>query len=191
MFLTALAVAELLAADPTPKQADPYYAGGAAPQAISKTQPTRTSPSEFACSVDTMLKGQACVFDAEAPPGAAPVNAVAQSKENQKAAAQVVRRLCEHHAQKTPASAGPKARPQAQATCEKSLTPQVIDCSLDGTEALLDASGRFSPKAQKCYFDMATALQRLTTAAAMDTVQRQGLDDSSPKEEKPKHSLSL
>ena len=82
MIWTALPVALALAAEP-------FYAGGAPPQAINKSQHLRTSPSEFACSIDTMLKGQACVFDAEAPSKAAPVNVQAQSKENQKAAAQV------------------------------------------------------------------------------------------------------
>ncbi len=185
MIWTALPVALALAAEP-------FYAGGAPPQAINKSQHLRTSPSEFACSIDTMLKGQACVFDAEAPSKAAPVNVQAQSKENQKAAAQVVRQACQQHAQKTAKlSSGDKARPQAQAACEKAMAKHAIDCSLEGAEALLDAQGRFSSKAQACYFDMATAFQKLTTADAMDTVRREGLDDSTPAEEKTKQSLSL
>jgi|CXWL01.1.fsa_nt_gi hypothetical protein len=192
MIWTALPLALALAADPSAtKQADPYYAGGAAPQAISKTQHLRTSPSEFACSIDTMIKGQACVFDAEGPTRAVPVDAAAQGRENQKAAGQVVRQACQQHAQKTPLSQGANARPQVQLACEKSMARYAVDCSLDGVEALLDAKGRFSTKAQQCYFDMATALQKLTTADAMDTVRREGLDDSSPKDEKAKHSLSL
>lgn len=192
MIWTALPLAMALAADPSAKkQAEPYYAGGAAPQAISKTQHLRTSPSEYACSTETLLKGQACVFDAEGPTKAAPVDVQAQGRENQKAAAQVVRQACQQQAQKTPISAGANARPQAQLACEKSMARYAIDCSLDGAEALLDGKGRFSSKAQQCYFEMATALQKLTTADAMDTVRREGLDDSSPKEEKAKHSLSL
>jgi hypothetical protein len=106
-------------------------------------------PTAWACTVDTLREGRECVFEAE-PSTTTPGQE--QAAANVRTLRQAVPALCAEAAQ--PPSGGASDRALA-ALCERSLVPAAEGCGLEGAVAVVDARGRFSPRARSCYRGLA------------------------------------
>ncbi|MFZ5441210.1 MAG: hypothetical protein ACOZQL_14470 [Myxococcota bacterium] len=132
------------------------FLGGASPTPASKPGPVDQAPSLLACSTTTLRDSSRCVFDARPEARATDAAKKKQAVENVELARRVSAGLC---AERAPSTLSQPEKQRRIAGCVKSTALAAEGCSLDGAEVLLDAEGRFSPLARRCYTELATALQ--------------------------------
>ncbi len=113
-----------------------------------------TSPTAWSCTVETLVSGVECVFETEAEPVTNPDK---QAVENARKAAALAKQACARAARR---SVEPIPDPSVLAACKGQFVEKAMACGIDGTSALLDSSGRFSPEMRVCYFAMADVLAR-------------------------------
>ena len=131
-------------------QTDPRYLGGAAPHAMNEVGPVDERPSVHSCTVETLRSRTGCMLEGRPP---AATDRAAQARANVTLARETGEALCRLHA---------ATAPDGEATlrgCFKRIEIASKVCALEGAEALLDAEGDFSRRAQRCYSELAAATQ--------------------------------
>lgn len=113
-----------------------------------------TSPTGYACTVETLLDGSTCVFESDA----APTGPEAQHR----SMADLGEKICAAAA-RPPGEARPD--PGVQAVCVAEVRKSVRRCA-DDKAPLLDGAGRFLPSARACYAALGDVLARARTLAA-------------------------
>ncbi len=141
-------------------QAEPRYAGGAAPHPMNSVGPADPRPSAIACSTETLRARSACVLDGR-PMWA--TDKGQQLLDNRRIAASVGESLCREGAEALAAEA--RDRGERLKSCLTRVQQAAKSCELDGVEALLDAAGLFSSRAGVCYAELAGAAQLLAVPA--------------------------
>jgi hypothetical protein len=149
LLVTALAAALARAEEPAPA-ADPRLF--AEPSADS-------SPTPYACNVETLSSGARCIFESLAPQASDPRR---QAVENAQAAARLADALCAKAA-RHPQEPIPDA--DVLASCKRTFVEKAMGCGADGTRPILDEGGRFGPEFRVCYSAMSEALARARTMA--------------------------
>lgn len=119
-----------------------------------------TSPTGWACTVETLASGAECVFESEAP---AAGDAARQAVENAAAAAKLGDGLCAKAARHP---YDPIPDPDVLSACRRSFTERAMACGADGTRPLLDAEGRFGAEFRVCYAALGGVLARARTMAS-------------------------
>lgn len=151
MVLLAAAVARAEAPRPPPAADPRLYA----PPSV------REEATGFACSVETLVSGAACVLESDAP---ASTDTAAQAKDNEALAASLSGWACTFAAR---ALGDPAADRDVMAPCEKAFKAQALGCGADGARALLDGRGLFAPEARRCYAALGDVLATTRTMAAL------------------------
>jgi hypothetical protein len=118
------------------------------------------SPTSFACTVETLLTGAACVFEGQAPPAA---DAGKQAEENGRTAAALGNRAC---ARASKLASEARADEAVLAACHREFAQSAAGCAAEGSAPLLDAEGRFGAGARPCYAAMAGVLAKARLMAA-------------------------
>lgn len=116
-------------------------------------QPDRT-PTAWACTVDTLISGKDCLFEASAEPVA---DRMAQKTENVRFAQKLAQTACARAVK--PASGQQVDKPLGD-LCQREFTAAAESCGVDGQSVLVDGQGRFAPSAIGCYRALADVLQR-------------------------------
>ncbi len=114
-----------------------------------------SSPTGFACTVDTLISGADCVFEGD--PNLAPAAGTTSWS-----TASASETLCAA-ASRPPSEARPDAG--VRSACEADVSRSLERCARPGT-VLLDPGGRFLPSARACYAAIGNALARARTLAA-------------------------
>jgi hypothetical protein len=142
-------------------QSDSRYLSGASPHPLNQVGPVDESPGVNPCSVTTLRQRAGCTFEGSPRPSTDPAG---QAEANLKLARAIGGALCRERAEAAKTDARDRlARVQA---CITRLEDATSFCTLDGVEALLDATGHFSPRAQSCYVELAGATQLAATPEA-------------------------
>jgi len=134
--------------------------GQAPPPLNAPPKPDRT-PTAWACTVETLLSGKDCLFEAVVEPVS---DHAAQREQNVRFARQLAQAACAKAARPPPGS-GPDRT--LLGLCEKEFTAAADTCTLDGKAVLVDAEGRFSPGAQACYRALSDVLQRSAVMSSL------------------------
>jgi hypothetical protein len=135
-------------------QSDPRYQGGVSPHPLSATGPVDDRSSVLACSTQTLRARSQCVLDGK------PMWATDRSQQvgdNRRVATSIGESLCRENVESLDAEAREKG--ERLKACLARVQQAAKSCDLDGAEALLDASGLFSPHAAICYGELAGASQ--------------------------------
>jgi hypothetical protein len=135
-------------------QVEPMYKGGAAPHALKDVGPVDESTGTSPCTVETLRQRVGCTFDGK--PGPAK-DSEQQSRDNVRLAGAMGSALCRDRAEA--AVDEPKEREARTRACVARIQVALRSCTLDGAESILDATGLFSPRAQSCYVELASATQ--------------------------------
>jgi hypothetical protein len=143
----------LLLALPVLGQAPATESGAAARPLNAPVQPDRT-PTAWACTVDTLLAGKDCLFEASAEPVS---DRAAQQAENVRFAQKLAQTACARAARPV---TGQQADKALGGLCEKEFTAAAESCGLEGQAVLVDGQGRFAPAAIGCYRALSDVLQR-------------------------------
>jgi hypothetical protein len=140
-------VFSLLAAEPT-------FMGGIEPQPLSITpMKVDETPTESACSTETLRRSKACHFDGRPAPAASASDRDRQAKDNIDLAERIGRGIClQRNAKSTELTVRVNA-------CSHRVHEAAKECDLEGVETLIDTQGRFSTHAHGCYVSLAEALQ--------------------------------
>lgn len=119
-------------------------------------------PTAYACTVKTLQSGEECFFESAHPDAPEPVDKAKQASANVQFLKQVSETACKSASKRAPGQ--PKAL-SAQKACLQGFAAVADDCDLDGEVALVDAEGRFHPKARECYQAMGEVLASARTHA--------------------------
>ena len=123
--------------------------------------PVDETPTQYACTLERLLRGERCTFEFDPQPGE-PSEPTA--RENSRAAA-VAARYCA-------AAATPVTDERSDATlrkmCEDDIARIALDvCSLEGRLPLRDSHGRVASAASECVDSLGHVLARTRTMAGM------------------------
>jgi hypothetical protein len=142
-------------------QSDPRYLGGVAPHRLDAPGPVDDRSSLLACSIETLRQRAGCVLDGK-PMWA--TDRAQQQLDNRRIATSIGDSLC----REVTASLGAQAKETEDRlrSCLLRVQQAASSCTLDGAEALLDATGLFSPHATVCYGELAGAVQLVLAPAA-------------------------
>ncbi len=141
----------LLTAEP------PRYLGGAAPTPLTVPGPVDGTPTSQACTTETLRRSIRCVFDARPIQHETDAARKKQGKDNLEVAVALGKGLCRERL--VAADLDGKEKSRRLSSCEDATIRAAAGCTLDGTDALLDAEGRFSGRARSCYEALATSIQ--------------------------------
>jgi hypothetical protein len=148
LLLAAVALAEAPAQQPAPRAL------------ATRERPDRT-PTAWACTVDTLISGKDCLFEAGHEQVA---DAPAQREQNVKFARNLAKAACGK-------ALKPEAGEASDATllevCERDFALAADSCGVDGRAVLVDGQGRFSPQALGCYRSLSDVLQRLSLMGSL------------------------
>jgi hypothetical protein len=126
--------------------------------------PVDDRPSVSACSVETLRTSVGCLLDGRPAVASGEADRQRQARDNVALGLSLGESLCRERA------SGLDAEPKEQAarfqTCLGRVKLATRACALGGAEALLDAEGHFSTRAQSCYVGLAEAAQRVTVPDA-------------------------
>jgi len=131
-----------------------------APPLNAAPRPDR-SPTAWACTVDTLMSGKDCLFEALAEPVS---DHAAQRAQNVRFARQLAQAACARAARPAPGTTPDKALLDL---CEKDFTAAADTCTLEGKSVLVDGQGRFSSGAAPCYRGLADVLQRAALMSSL------------------------
>jgi len=132
----------------------------AAPPLNAPPKPDR-SPTAWACTVDTLMNGKDCLFEASSDEV---TDHAAQRTQNVKFARELSKAACAKAAKPAPGGTSDKALLDL---CEKDFTAAADSCTLDGKAVLVDGQGRFSATAQICYRALADVLQKTSLMSSL------------------------
>jgi len=152
-MLAALLLATQVLAQAPPAQGAAEAPPPPPPPLNAPPRPDRT-PTAWACTVDTLLSGKDCLFEALVEPVS---DHAAQREQNVRFARQLAQAACAKAARPAP---GNNPDRTLLGLCEKEFTAAADSCALGGKVVLVDAEGRFSPGAQACYRALSDVLQR-------------------------------
>ncbi len=126
------------------------------------------SPTSFACTFTSALRGETCTYEAEP-------HSVADAKANVKLAADQAARIC-----------AAEAEPGAQRKACVDLTEKAARerCTGDG-EGLADEQGRLTKAAEPCALALRQAIRRATGRVIESTAPDAGPSPSKPAPAKP------
>jgi hypothetical protein len=142
-------------------QSEPRYQGGVSPHPLSTIGPVDDRSSVLACSTQTLRARAQCVLDGK------PMWATDRSQQqgdNRRVATSIGESLCRENVESLGAEATEKG--ERLKACLARVQQAAKSCELEGAEALLDATGLFSPHAAVCYGELAFASQLALTPAA-------------------------
>ncbi len=138
--------------------AEPRFLGGVAPAPLTtKPMAVDEAPTERACSTETLRVSTGCHFDARPAAAVSNDDRARQSKDNIVLADRIGQGLCrQRNALK---AADPRDVEKRVLQCTARVRTASLQCDLEGAEALIDTTGRFSTLARGCYAALAEALQ--------------------------------
>jgi hypothetical protein len=119
------------------------------------------SPTAWACTVDTLMSGKDCLFEASSD---AVTDHAAQRAQNVRFARQLAPAACAKAAKPGPGGSPDKALLDL---CEKEFSTAAEGCAMDGAAVLVDAQGRFSSGAQGCYRALSDVLQKAALMSSL------------------------
>ena len=131
------------------------------PQPLNAPPRPDRSPTAWACTVDTLMSGKDCLFEAAAEPVS---DHAAQRTQNVRFARQLAQAACARAARPAPGTTPDKALLDL---CEKEFSTAADTCTLDGKAVLVDGQGRFSSGAQSCYRALSDVLQRAALMSSL------------------------
>jgi len=132
----------------------------APPPLNAPPKPDRT-PTAWACTVDSLMSGKDCLFEASSDEV---TDHAAQRAQNVKFARELAKASCAKAARPAPGSTPDKALLDL---CEKDFNAAADSCTLDGKAVLVDGQGRFSATAQGCYRGLADVLQKTALMSSL------------------------
>src|SRR5262249_17102316 len=138
-----------------------------APQAAAPPLPLNAppkpdrSPTAWACTVDTLMSGKDCLFEASSDDV---TDHAAQRAQNVKFARELAKAACAKAAKPAPGGSQDKALLDL---CEKDFNGAADSCTLDGKAVLVDGQGRFSSTAQGCYRALSDVLQKAALMSSL------------------------
>lgn len=138
-------------------QAPPRYLGGVEPQPLDKPGVADDSPSVHSCSLETLRSSVQCLFDGRPAAAVSEADRTRQARDNVSLALSLGEGLCRERASKL--SGGEAEQAEHLRSCVVRTREASKSCALEGLEALLDASGSFSPKGKRCYHELAASIQ--------------------------------
>lgn len=137
--------------------------------------PADESPTQFACTVEKLLKGERCAWEYE---GAAAAPSPSVAAENSRKAAAIARGCAEA------ATHADASHPDAALLkgCEAEIAKLSFEprCTLEGRLPLADADGRLATAARACVDALLRVVTRTRVAAAPETPSAAPAHDSPP-----------
>lgn len=133
----------------------------AAPPPLNATVKPDRTPTAWACTVDTLMSGKDCLFEASSETVS---DHAAQRTQNVRFARQLAQAACGKAARPGPGSTPDRTLLDL---CEKDFNAAAETCALDGKAVLVDGQGRFSSGAQLCYRALADVLQRAALMSSL------------------------
>jgi hypothetical protein len=157
-MITSLLIAIALSAGGVPEIAP------AADPRLFADPSAQATPSDYACTAETLAADRPCTFESDAAPAADPAR---QADANVEAALRIGDALCPRAA-RHPLDRGPD--PEALRLCKKAFAERAGACAGDGALPLLDAQGRFAPGSRGCYMALSEALGKTRTVISASIV---------------------
>jgi hypothetical protein len=117
-------------------------------QPVPPRMPVDEEPSALACTFDSALTGQGCLYEAAAGP--------AEARDNSKAAADAGLRACAVEARRDDG---------LRRDCEKAVAEASLGAKCAVSARLADGRGRLTPQAQGCVEEVRLVISRVTRAA--------------------------
>jgi hypothetical protein len=133
----------------------------AAPPPLNATPKPDRTPTAWACTVDTLMSGKDCLFEASSDEV---TDHASQRAQNVKFARELAKAACAKAAKPAPGGSPDKTLLDL---CEKDFNGAADSCALDGKAVLVDAQGRFSGGAQSCYRALSDVLQKAALMSSL------------------------
>src|SRR3954469_22078602 len=136
----------------------------AAPPPLNASPKPDRTPTAWACTVDTLMTGKDCLFEASSDEV---TDHAAQRAQNVKFARELAKAACAKAAKAAKPAPGNTPDKALLDLCEKDFNTAADSCTLDGNAVLVDGQGRFSATAQGCYRGLADVLQKAALMSSL------------------------